>query len=79
MPRRYERGLSHWRRHRAKTPGLRRGFELSNVVETALAKALLLAAERERWDIVEKIAAELEARRRDRSAGQNAIRAARNR
>ena len=53
--------------------------ELSNVVETALAKALLLAAERERWDIVGKIAAELEARRRDRSAGQNAIRAARNR
>lgn len=52
--------------------------ELSNVVETALAKALLLAAERERWDIVGKIAAELEARRRDRS-GQNAIRTARNR
>jgi len=48
------------------------------VVETALAKALLLAAERERWDIVGKIAAELEARRRDRS-GQNAIRTARNR
>ena len=55
------------------------GYELSNVVETALAKALLLAAERERWDMVGKIAAELEARRRDRSAGQNAIRAARNR
>jgi hypothetical protein len=54
-------------------------YELSNVVETALAKALLLAAERERWDIVGTIAAELEARRRDRSIGQNAIRAARNR
>jgi hypothetical protein len=54
-------------------------YELSNVVETSLAKALLLAAERERWDIVGKIAAELEARRRDLSAGQNAIRAARNR
>jgi len=37
-------------------------YELSNVVETALAKALLLAAERERWDIVGKIAAKLEAR-----------------
>jgi hypothetical protein len=49
------------------------------MVVTSLAKALLLAAERERWDIVGKIAAELEARRRDRSAGQNAIRAARNR
>lgn len=54
-------------------------YELSNVLETALAKALPLAAERERWDIVGTIAAELEARRRDRSTGQNAIRAARNR
>lgn len=54
-------------------------YELSNVVETALAKALLLAAERERWDIVGKIAAELEARRPDRSVGQNATRAVRNR
>ena len=51
-------------------------YELSNVVETALAKALLLAAEGERWDIVARIADELEARRRERSAGQNAIRAA---
>jgi len=54
-------------------------YELSNVVETALAKALLLAAERERWDIVAKIAAELEARRPHRSAGLIATRAARNR
>jgi hypothetical protein len=38
-------------------------YELSNVVETALARALLLAAEAARWDIVGKIAAELEGRR----------------
>jgi hypothetical protein len=54
-------------------------YELSNVVETALAKALLLAAESERWDIVGKIAAELEARRPHRSAGLITTRAARNR
>ncbi len=38
-------------------------FELSNVVETALARALVLAAEARRWDVVGQIAAELEARR----------------
>ena len=38
------------------------GYELSNVVETALAKALLLAAEGKRWEIVSRIAAELAAR-----------------
>lgn len=27
-------------------------YELSNVVETALAKALVLAAEAKRWDVV---------------------------
>ena len=37
--------------------------ELSNVVETALARALVLAAEAKRWDVVSRIAAELEARR----------------
>ena len=37
--------------------------ELSNVVETALAKALLLAADAGRWDVVGWIAAELERRR----------------
>ena len=50
-------------------------YELSNVVETALAKALLLAAEGERWDIVTRIADELESRRSERLAAQNAARA----
>ncbi len=35
-------------------------YELSNVVETALAKALVLAAEAGRWDVVMRIAEELE-------------------
>ena len=34
-------------------------YELSNVVETALARALLLAAEAKRWDVLMAIAAEL--------------------
>ena len=38
-------------------------YALSDVVETALAKALVLAAEAKRWDVVAQIAAELEARR----------------
>ena len=38
-------------------------YELSNVVETALAKALVLAAEAKRWDEVLQIANELEGRR----------------
>ena len=38
-------------------------YELSNVVETALAKALLLAAEAKRWDVVTQIAEELQGRR----------------
>jgi hypothetical protein len=54
-------------------------YELSNVVETALAKALLLAAEGERWEIVSKIAAELAARRGERFTGQSPARATRNR
>ena len=41
-------------------------YELSSVVETALAKALLLAAEAGRWDVVGRIAAELEGRRTGR-------------
>ena len=55
------------------------GYELSNVVETALAKALLLAAEGERWEIVSRIASELAARRGERFVGQNRARATRNR
>ena len=54
-------------------------YELSNVVETALAKALLLAAEGERWEMVSRIASELAARRGERFAGQNRARATRNR
>jgi len=38
-------------------------YELSNVVETALARALVLAAEAKRWDVVMQIAEELEGRR----------------
>jgi hypothetical protein len=38
-------------------------YELSNVVETALAKALVLAAEAGRWDVVLQIAEELQVRR----------------
>jgi hypothetical protein len=38
-------------------------YELSNVVETALAKALVLAAEAKRWDVVAQIAAKLQGRR----------------
>jgi hypothetical protein len=34
-------------------------YELSNVVETALARALVLAAEAGRWDVVMQIAEEL--------------------
>ena len=38
-------------------------YELSNVVETALARALVLAAEAGRWDVVMQIADELHGRR----------------
>jgi hypothetical protein len=38
-------------------------YELSNVLETALARSLVLAAQAKRWDVVAQIAAELEARR----------------
>jgi hypothetical protein len=38
-------------------------YELSNVVETALARALVLAAEAKRWDVVMQIAEELQGRR----------------
>jgi hypothetical protein len=37
-------------------------YELSNVVETAPAKALVLAAEAKRWDVVTLIASELQSR-----------------
>ena len=37
-------------------------YELSNVVETALTRALVLAAEAKRWDVVMRIADELRRR-----------------
>ena len=37
-------------------------YELSNVVETALARALVLAAEAKRWDVVTLIVEELRRR-----------------
>jgi hypothetical protein len=46
-------------------------YELSNVVETALAKALVLAAEARRWDVVMQIADEL--RRRGSAQPSSAV------
>jgi hypothetical protein len=48
-------------------------YELSNVVETALARALVLAAEAKRWDVVAQIADELR-RRRERLANELLLR-----
>ncbi len=45
-------------------------LNLAGVVEPALAEALKLAARAGRWDIVEQLAQELEARRKGRCAGQ---------
>ena len=42
-------------------------MELRDVVETALAEALMLAARAARWEIVEQIAVELRERRASRS------------
>jgi hypothetical protein len=52
-------------------------YELSNVVETALARALVLAAEARRWDVVTQIAAELEGRRTGRAAHEPLAKASR--
>ena len=46
-------------------------YELSNVVETALARALVLAAEAKRWDVVAQIADELARRGRGAAASQD--------
>jgi hypothetical protein len=43
-------------------------FGLHNVVETALARALVLAAEGERWELVARIATELAAQRTARGS-----------
>ena len=49
-------------------------YELSNVVETALARALVLAAEAKRWELVQMITEELLGRRSDfRSASPSQI------
>lgn len=77
-------GYLQWRRRAAKCP-IDRGdvtesseaYELSNVVETALAKALVLAAEARRWDVVVQIAGELQGRRVGRLAAPRATRASR--
>jgi hypothetical protein len=37
-------------------------YELSDVVETTLARALVLAAEAKRWDVVMAIAVEMQRR-----------------
>jgi hypothetical protein len=52
-------------------------YELSNVVETALARALVLAAEAGRWDVVMQIADELQARRTGTPVGHQSKRASR--
>jgi hypothetical protein len=43
-------------------------YELGDVVEPALARALVFAAEAQRWDVVVQIATELQARREARGA-----------
>jgi hypothetical protein len=43
-------------------------YELRDVVEPALARALVLAAEAQRWEVVVQIAAELQARRQTRES-----------
>jgi len=49
-------------------------YELSNVVETALAKALVLAAEAKRWDVVMQIADELRRRASDQTSLASSLR-----
>ena len=52
-------------------------YALSNVVESALARALLLAAEAGRWELVGRIAAELEGRRTGRVVSPDRTKASR--
>jgi hypothetical protein len=52
-------------------------YELSNVVETALARALVLAAEARRWDVVTQIAEELEGRRLGMARARRRVKPAR--
>lgn len=46
-------------------------YELRDVVEPALARALVLAAEGQRWDVVIQIAGELQARRQSSSRAKH--------
>lgn len=46
-------------------------YEVGDVVEPALVRALAVAAEAQRWDVVVQIAAELQARRESRERGQS--------
>jgi len=48
------------------------GYELRHVVEPALARALVLAAEAQRWDVVVQIATELRERREARDGVRRA-------
>ena len=53
-------------RHRVDESSLNSTSGWSGIVEPALARALGLAAEAGRWDVVEQIARELKERRQDR-------------
>jgi hypothetical protein len=52
-------------------------FALHDVVETALARALVLAAEEQRWELVAQIATELAERRMGRGCSRTATAPAR--
>jgi hypothetical protein len=49
-------------------------YELSNVVETAVARALILAAEAKRWDVVILISGELQRRGSDQTSLVSSLR-----
>jgi hypothetical protein len=55
-------GAAQERPRRREVTESSQAYELSNVVETALVKALVLAAEAKRWDVVVLIAEELRRR-----------------
>ena len=58
---------------RAEAPPPADALALGGVVETALARALVLAAEAKRWDVVQQIAGELEARRLARAGAAGEV------
>lgn len=59
--------------HPAQGPTGAGDLDLGGVVETALARALVLAAQAGRWHVVQQIAGELEARRMARDAGAGEV------